>query len=774
MAKWGPLRGRYVQTRELAMTLRAIADQQRQSVRGLAEKIPYGRSVISAHLNGARRPEWAFVEAFLAACAGRDGQALQLLRAKVRPLWEAADPAVATVLDEPVEVDEEQAGELVPASVRQWVTMLAEVAGKQQMLARAQLAVTRHQALSAGLLEMLGRLAQAVADLTQERDELRAERDTLLRAQHQRMGLEGELARIRQELLETQERLELAEELYEQTSRRLDQAERQRAQAERLKQQAFAQLRSVLRAADAPSGLSAAGTSSVRVAAEDDAADLMGEGEQQATAEVLSRLDHVLAGEAATLQGLRHDLTIGSPERDADAALPGRSDDARADTVLANTAADTAGHMAGHTAFADADTVSASADTGRTGVAAPSSELVAGPGEQWGSAQPATLTRQRSSDTRRLTLLLSALVLLAAAVPGTLTIRQLYDPAVLGWTPDAVTAVALSPDGKLLAVGSGDYDNQGQVQFWDPATRQPVGDPLTGTQPVNAVAFSPDGKLLAVGSGGSDDQGQVRLWDPATRRPIGDPLTGHNQKVNAVAFSPDGKLLASGSGNSFVDDADIIDFSVRLWDPATRQPVGDPLTGHNRQVEAVAFSPDGKLLAVGSGGYHDQGQVRLWDPATRRPVGDPLTGHHQQVNAVAFSPDGKLLAVGSGDYDQGQVQLWDPATRQPIGGPLNSQEGGVEAVAFSPDSELLAMITGNYANGNDEVRLLDPATRQPVGDPLNPDNTGDFTAVVFTTDSKALVCGGWPADSLFRSSNDDSGIVRLEDLDNWPGGAVPR
>ncbi|SPL95816.1 High-affnity carbon uptake protein Hat/HatR [[Actinomadura] parvosata subsp. kistnae] len=753
MAKWGPLRGQYVQTRELAMTLRAIADQQRQSVRGLAEKIPYGRSVISAHLNGARRPEWAFVEAFLAACAGRDEQALQLLRAKVRPLWEAADPAVATVLDEPAEVAEEQAVELVPASVRQWVTMLAEVAGKQQMLARAQLAVTRHQALSAGLLEMLGRLAQAVADLTQERDDLRAERDTLLAARHQQAGLEGELARIRQELLDTQERLEIAEELYEQTSRRLDQAERQRAHAERLKQQAFAQLRSVLQAMDAPSALSAPPTGDLRVAAADDPAGLMGEDDQQATAEVLSRLDHVLAGEAATLDGLSHDLTAGTSKREAGAPVLERTDGARVDPVLADTDTDDS---------AGADTSSTSADTRRTDVAAP----------------PAPGTRQRLSDTRRLTLLLLALVLVAAAIPGAVTIRQLYDPAVLGWTPDAVNAVAFSPDGKLLAVGSGDdYANQGQVQFWDPATHQQIGNPLIShTGRVNAVAFSPDGKLLAIGS----RDGSVRLWDPATRQPIGDPLTGHTQPVNALAFSPDGKLLASCSGDSIVLAAgDAPDYSVRLWDPATRQPIGNPLISQTGGVNAVAFSPDGKFLAVGSAAigsstYNDQGQVQLWDPAARQPVGDPLVGQMGEVNAVAFSPDGKLLAVGSGNSNnQGQVQLWDPATRQPIGYLAIGQADGVNTVTFSPDGKLLAIIV-DHDNGNDEVQLWEPTSHQQVGKPLNPDNTGHFTGVVFSADSRTLVCGGQPANSLFHSSSDDDGIVRLEDLGNWPGRAIPR
>jgi len=119
-----------------------------------------------------------------------------------------------------------------------------------------------------------------------------------------------------------------------------------------------------------------------------------------------------------------------------------------------------------------------------------------------------------------------------------------------------------------------------------------------------------------------------------------------------VAFSPSGTLLAGGGG----------DGTVRLWNPATGQPVGAPLRATTSTVygaPAVAFSPNGTLLATGE----LDGTVRVWNPAARRLVGAPLqtgSGPNGGVIGVAFSPNGTLLASVSLD---GTVQLWNMATQ---------------------------------------------------------------------------------------------------------------
>ena len=138
--------------------------------------------------------------------------------------------------------------------------------------------------------------------------------------------------------------------------------------------------------------------------------------------------------------------------------------------------------------------------------------------------------------------------------------------------------------------------------------------------------------------------------------------------ANAVAFSPDGKLLATGYGNG----------TIRLWDPAAGQPEGSPLQTGPSGVNALAFSPDGKLLATAYG----NGTVRLWDPAAGQSRGPALGADSQaSANAVAFSPDGKLLATA---YGNGTIRLWDPAACEPVGAPLQTGPEGVNALAFSP------------------------------------------------------------------------------------------
>ena len=145
-------------------------------------------------------------------------------------------------------------------------------------------------------------------------------------------------------------------------------------------------------------------------------------------------------------------------------------------------------------------------------------------------------------------------------------------------------------------------------------------------------------------------------------------LHGGSGAIAADAFSSDGRTLATGG-----DDG-----TVRIWDTATRTPLGPPLSAPGSPVYGIAFAPDGHTLAAAS---HD-GTVRLWNAETRAQLGPPLRTDGQSINTVAFGPDGRTLAAGT--YD-GTVWLWKTRSRAPLGAPLGRTNGPpISSVAFAP------------------------------------------------------------------------------------------
>ncbi|WP_454197652.1 nSTAND1 domain-containing NTPase [Nocardia sp. Marseille-Q1738] len=284
--------------------------------------------------------------------------------------------------------------------------------------------------------------------------------------------------------------------------------------------------------------------------------------------------------------------------------------------------------------------------------------------------------------------------------------RPLGEPLHSSWP---ISEVALSPDGKTLAIGG---DNK--LQFWDMENNRPLGEPFTGLVGlVGSMAFSPDGKTLAIASLSS----AARLWDVASNRPRGEPIRGHTGLVRSVAFSPDGTTLAT-VGN---------DPTARLWDVETGRPLGE-LTDHDGFVRSVAFSPDGKILATAG----DDGTTRLWDVEHHRALDKPLTGHDGPVNSITFSPDGTTLATVG---DDGTARLWDVEHHRALGEPLTGHDGPVKWVAFGLDGTTLT--TGGQ---DSTIRLWDATGRRPLGEPLTSENTV-IGAAAFSPDGTILATG---------------------------------
>ena len=209
------------------------------------------------------------------------------------------------------------------------------------------------------------------------------------------------------------------------------------------------------------------------------------------------------------------------------------------------------------------------------------------------------------------------------------------EPLTVGGA-DAISDIAVSPDGVLMAMGVSRYGHPRQVlTLVDRAHGRSYvldGHPVG----VNVMAFSPDGRTLATG----DTTGLVKLWNVATLRPRA-TLRGINPGAQSLVFSPDGSRLAT-----LVDLGHVIQF----WDTATGESRGE-ISVAVSAASAFAFSPDGKTMAVAGA----DGVATLWDVVEARKLGS-FGGRGRSLYAVAFSSDGRRIATGGAE---GNVCLWE-------------------------------------------------------------------------------------------------------------------
>jgi WD40 repeat protein len=235
----------------------------------------------------------------------------------------------------------------------------------------------------------------------------------------------------------------------------------------------------------------------------------------------------------------------------------------------------------------------------------------------------------------------------------------------------AILAVALSADGKRLATSSKDRRT---VQLWDLASGKVLRTFEGHAKAPHRLAFSPDGNLLATGSGdplqgqGSELEG-LRLWDTETGKELA-KLGRHAEGVSGVCFSPDGRRLYCGS-----------DMSVRVWDVKARKEILFGM-GHHGWVGALAYSPDGRTLATAGSDLI----VRLWDARTRTER-QCLEGCRAAIDSLAFRPDGAMLAAATRN---GTVVVWELPTGKQLAQLNACKEGWEVRAVFSPDGKRLA------------------------------------------------------------------------------------
>jgi WD40 repeat protein/tRNA A-37 threonylcarbamoyl transferase component Bud32 len=230
---------------------------------------------------------------------------------------------------------------------------------------------------------------------------------------------------------------------------------------------------------------------------------------------------------------------------------------------------------------------------------------------------------------------------------------------------DLVTALASSPDGKLLATGG----RECLIRWWDSETGEERGTLPPQKFEITGLAFDRSGTLLA----SATQDGNLQVWDLATRQARGQPLARGTADISGFAYSRDGKVLAATGP----------EHAVKVWDTATGRTLAT-FRGHGGLVRSLALSSDGQRLVSAS----DDGTVKVWD-VKAGPQGLVLDGCPAEEHNAVFNPDGTALATIGSDY---LVHVWDASTGQLRLNCLPPSQVGQRFtnVQFSPDGKQLA------------------------------------------------------------------------------------
>ncbi|KKP02371.1 hypothetical protein THAR02_05523 [Trichoderma harzianum] len=304
----------------------------------------------------------------------------------------------------------------------------------------------------------------------------------------------------------------------------------------------------------------------------------------------------------------------------------------------------------------------------------------------------------------------------------------------------SVSALAFSPDAKVLAIGS----HEGVIEIWDTTTghyQQIMHHPnrtITPLRPgmppqamvdrgniICSIVFTHDSGLVISGSSNSS----IAVWN----RETGDCqriLQGHTNYVQTLALSHDSKLLVSGSS----------DETIKIWETATGTCKAT-LQGHGKCVYRVIFSHGSKLIASGA----FDGHVKIWDSVTGECLQTLRGWQEEEVFTLAFSHDSTRIVTG---LNNNIIKIWDITTgRRPL--QIMCHDDDVNMVAFSPDS----MVVVSRSNKN-AIYVWDSATGKCLRKLQGPDTCPGKMA--------------WSKDlRLIASSSNDKDAGRIEIVKLW-------
>ena len=268
-----------------------------------------------------------------------------------------------------------------------------------------------------------------------------------------------------------------------------------------------------------------------------------------------------------------------------------------------------------------------------------------------------------------------------------------------------ISALAVSPDGRILASGSMDKT----VRLWDTKKRKRLAILEGHNGWINAVAISKDGKILASG----DANKIIKLWDVETHTERA-TLIGHASSISALTFSPDARTLASSS----------YDGVIRFWNQDTGEEIGTFTAGHSEAVKAVAFSEDGTTLASGT----FNGTIELWSLKTMQELTTFTAGQSDMAQELVLSPNatrfmswGSTATIGverTETNSDDHMKLWEIISGEEILVPELKEGGKVTEVAFSPDKKIIAFGNSHTIelwDGKVKQKLFSLEPKRPFG-----------------------------------------------------------